>query len=78
MTYLQYTKTYWSPERKQNLSTNGMEVICWGGDVADKPVTVMKLLHGKVVAEFLQRLTRKTMSDGSWKMTYKIYFMYVD
>lgn len=46
--------TYWSSEGKQNLSTNGMEEVRWCGDVADKPVDVMKLLHHKVIPKFLQ------------------------
>lgn len=46
--------TYRSSEGKQNLSTDGVEEVRWRGDVADKPVDVMKLLHGKVVPKFLQ------------------------
>lgn len=46
--------TYWSSEGKQNLSTDGMEEVRWRGDVADKPVDVMKLLHNKVIPKFLQ------------------------
>lgn len=45
--------TYWSSKGKQNLSTDGMEEVRWRGDVADKPVDVMKLLHHKVIPKFL-------------------------
>jgi len=40
-------------ERKENLASEGMEVVGWSCEVAHKPVDLVQLLHLKVLILWL-------------------------
>lgn len=45
--------SYGLPERQQDLSAENVEVVCRSRAVHNNPVTVIKLMHGKVFRQFL-------------------------
>lgn len=64
--------SYGLPERQQDLSAENVEVVCRSRAVHNNPVTVIKLMHGKVFRQFLPTYNEVKKTNRNYNTKYKV------